>query len=642
VSAPGDPSRAVLPLLVALLVVTFGLRVATGAAVLDHTYHFDERYSFRNVSALLVEGTSRPANAFYPSLSYLPQTAVLAASAGLHRVTGIEGLAVFDQGAADGYSRTAYLLVRLVAALFGTLGVWLTFVLGRRMFDARIGLLAATLLSAVPSHVSHSALFKPDILVVLLVTLAFLWSRDAVHAPRAGRYLLVGFGVGLAVAAKYTGVAAALPVAAGSAVAGWRDRRLWLWLVAAAGVSFAAFAILNPHFGTVLAYLPRLWRIYGTKGEAVGGSHLAVLGEEASFLVRNHQLPVVLFALVGLGWAGSRVLRRDGDDRLRLDALMLLAIPLGYSLLYAISTTLFMGQNFLLVTPFSSLLAAWPMVAVWDRARAWLRASRPRVGASPWLAAAVWTAVTAAILVTPVRAVYRAVVPTTFERAERILADPGPVERRIAYFEREDHRLQVRDGTHRMVTFPVAGLDRVPEEELRLADAEVFFARRLGAPEAPFYWRRLATAGVRAQRIEARLFHARGPGLVVLTHPWEPSREPSELVLGPGPGRNRFRVELPSVGPEERVSFGVWMPLDRSGPRPETLRVGRQELPLFETGVVARRLHATTLRAEAHWRNGETTLALEERLDLRWTPRVTLYRWRAPGTGEAPGGAGGG
>lgn len=53
--------------------VSFGLRVATGAAVLDHTYHFDERYSFRNVSALLVEGTSRPANEERLDLRWTPR-----------------------------------------------------------------------------------------------------------------------------------------------------------------------------------------------------------------------------------------------------------------------------------------------------------------------------------------------------------------------------------------------------------------------------------------------------------------------------------------------------------------------------------------------------------------------------------------
>lgn len=630
-TAPRETVRGHRTLLAALLLVSFALRAATGTVVLDSSYHFDERFSFRNVSALLVEGSTRPANAYYPSLSYLPHAGVLAASEGLHRLTGSARLSIFDRGAADGYSRTAYLLVRLVSALFGTASIWLTFLAGRRLFDARTGLLAATLLSAVPSHVSHSALFKPDVLVVFFVSLAFLWSHRAVHGPTVRRYLLAGCGAGLAVAAKYTGVAAALPLAVGAAAAGRWDPRAWTRLAAAGAAAVAAFMVLNPYLGTILAYLPRLWRIYSAKGEAVGGSHPAVLGEEVAFLVRNHQLPVVLLAAAGLAWALARAFRRATDRRRRLDALMLLALPVGYSLVYAASTTLFKGQNYLLVTPFTSLLAAWPAVALWDR----LRLRFPGLG-RPRLAAPVWALVVAAVFVVPVRAVYRAMVPTTFEAAQRVLGDLGAVEHlehRIVYFERENLPLRVHHGGRRMATLPLERLDGVPEEDLAGADAEVFFARRLEETGAAFYWRRLATPAGWARRLEPGLLELRGPGLVVVAHPWEAAAEPVELALEATRGRNRFRAELPAAAPGERISFSVWLPLDRSRPRPATLRVGRRELPLYETAIAGRRLHVTTPRVAAAWGPRTVALAFEERLDLRWEPRVTVYRWRLPQPG---------
>lgn len=632
--ASGGTFRAVGPPLAALLLVSFALRAATGTAVLDHTYHFDERYSFRNVSALLVEGSTRPSNAFYPSVSYLPQTAVLAASEGLHRVTGLEALSIFDETAPDGWSATAYLLVRLMAAIFGTFGVWLTFVLGRRMFDARVGLLAAVLLSAVPSHVSHSALFKPDVLVALLVTLTFLWSRDAVHARRPRRYLLSGCGVGLAVAAKYTGIAGALPLVAGSVVAGWRDRRLWLWLAAAGGVAVAVFAVLNPHLSTVLAYLPRLWRIYGEKGAVDGGGHLGVVAEEVSFLLRNHRLPVFVFVLAGVGWAGIRALGQGTELRRRLDAVMLLAVPVGYSAVYAASTTLFKGQNYLAVTPFTSLLAAWPMVALWDRARGRV----PSLG-RPWASAGIWGLVAVAVLVKPVQEVYRVLVPTSFERAGRLLAGLDHGHPRFVYYEREGYLVKVPGDQRGLVVFPVERLGQVPDEKLWKADAEIFFARRLEGPEAPSYWRRLAEHAGRSRRIEPRFLEVRGPPVVVFTHPWVLAAEPLDLALEPVPGRNRFRAELPPVPSGEWVSFGIRMPRNRLGGRVTTLRVEGQELPLYSTGPLRGPLHVVTPREEAAWKGGVTTIAFEEGLRLRWVPKVTFYRWRAP---EAIPGASGG
>lgn len=626
-NVPGEPRpRWVGWLLAALLAVSLALRLVAGSAVLDNSYHFDERFSFRNVSALLVEGTSRPANAYYPSLSYLPHAALLAASQGLYRLTGIERLSVFDPKASDGYSRTAYFLVRLVAAVAGTLSLWLTFLIGRRLFDARVGLLAAALLAAVPGHVSHSALFKPDVLVVLFTVLAVWWSLGAVLEPRLGRFLLAGCGVGLAVAAKYTGVGAALPLALGAVVAGWRRRRLWLWLVAAGGASVVAFALLNPHLGVILDYLPRIWGIYESKGQSAGGSRLAMLGEEAAFLLRHHGLPVVLFALAGTVGACALALGRGTDRRRRLELLMLLAFPVGFSLLYAASTALFKGQNYLAVTPFTALLAAWPMVGLWDRLAARVPLLRARASAL-----LVWGAVAAALLFVPAAEVYAGAVPSSFQVAEESLRGLAPLQYRQAYYERRQTPFRPTAGGHQMLTLPVESLAPVPVEELARSDAELFYAHRLEDDGGAFYWRRLAQAAGRIRRIDPSFPAVRGPALVLLSHPWSLAGEPRELPLEAARGRNRFRVELPAVAAGEVVSFGVWMPMERGEPRPAWMRLGRRQLPLYETGVVKARVHLLTPRLESAWEGGPLSVTFEERLHLRWTPRVTLCRWRPPG-----------
>ncbi len=73
--------------LLALLLVSFGLRAWDASQGLNAKRYYDERFPLKNVSGILLHGEIRPRHAFYLSLSYLPQTAALAASQWLFDVT---------------------------------------------------------------------------------------------------------------------------------------------------------------------------------------------------------------------------------------------------------------------------------------------------------------------------------------------------------------------------------------------------------------------------------------------------------------------------------------------------------------------------------------------------------------------------
>src|SRR5829696_1408095 len=120
-------------LLAGLLLVSFGLRVWDASHGLHAGRYFDERFTFKNVSQIL-EGDFRPRHAFYLSLSYLPQSAVMAASEGLHKLTGLQALSIYSEKAADGYSPTGYLLARGCNVLYGVFSLWLVFLIGRRIW----------------------------------------------------------------------------------------------------------------------------------------------------------------------------------------------------------------------------------------------------------------------------------------------------------------------------------------------------------------------------------------------------------------------------------------------------------------------------------------------------------------------------
>lgn len=619
---------------VALAVVVlagFGLRLWIASAHLDNTRHFDERFSLANVSALIDEGTLRPANAYYPSLSWLPQALVMGASEGLAGLTGAEALSVHSEETSDGWSPTAYLLARLVSVLWGTLGILAVFRLGRRLFDERAGLAAAVLVAALPPHVVASGLFKPDILVALLVTLTVLWSLDAAERPTLGRFALAGAGVGLAVAAKYTGVGAAFAVVAAALWGGWRrgtpgwGRRVAL-LAAAGATSVVLFFLLNPHSAVVFSYLPRLWEIMESKGEASGVSHLGVLGQAAWYPVRHHGWIVSLLALAGQIGLAVRLVRRGTVPDRRRDAAIVLAYAIGYPLLYAASTRLFKGQNLLPVACFTALAAGWAAVALWDRA-----AARVASLGRPALAVPLAVALAAAALFPAAQTVYATVVPTTWELAQSYIGsrlEPATVRR--IYYERGPgllDRLEPADQGHRLPSIGVGRLDQVPLEDLDRADGEAFFASRLDEPGADFYLRRAALRGGAAARFEPGWMEAHGPGLVVLFHGWR-ALGPETPAVEPL-GGNRFRLALGEpVTAGEPVSLALRVPRRRRGPRPREVDLDGVARPLLITRVAEGVGHYQTAKLDLPPGTAAIELGLDPAIDLSQGLEVEVWRWR--------------
>ena len=454
------PRAGVGPALAALLLVSFALRAWDASQGLQAGRYYDERYTFRNVSLILRQGNWRPGQAYYLSLSYLPQTAVLAGSQALHRATGIQALSIYGK-TADRYSPTAYLLARLCNVTYGVLSLWLVFLIGRRIFSPEAGLLAAAILSAFPRHVLSSTQFKPDILVLLLTLAAFYWTLDAAFRPALRRFLKVGLGVGLAVATKYTGIAAAIPITGLALVRGWRDRRQWLWLALAGLASILVFVLLNPYLGVVLEYIPKQLTHYSGNARQRGSDHVEVLVQQVRFLLEHHGPVLTVFAaggLIGLIWKVFRP--GDWSPERRLGAGLALLHFLGYSAFHAAATTLFRGQNYLLVVPFTSLFAAWAILGLWQLLAA--RVPLFRNAGAPAAIAAVCLIPAALLAWKQADLVYERVVPTTWDAAGEVLASElAPLEHRQVVYETQAGTLRLTHGGDRAVATGAERLTRV-------------------------------------------------------------------------------------------------------------------------------------------------------------------------------------
>jgi hypothetical protein len=479
--------------------------------------------------------------------------------------------------------------------------------------------------------------FKPDILVVLLTTVTFYWTLAAAFRPSLGRYLRVGVGIGLAVSAKYTGVAASLPITAAALYHGLgprRDRRQLGWLVLAGLASLATFVALNPFLGVVLRYVPRLVNGYAAHGRAEHSGHWTVFVQQIEFLIVHHGWLTALLVLagtIGVLWRSWRPAPDETAEQ-RLGWSLVLSLFLGYSFLHAAGLTLFRSQNYLPVAPFTSLLAAWALVEGW-------RALARRIAVLGTRPVALAAGMVAGLLLLGQQFVliYGWVVPTNWTLANQILTGrlKPPELRHVAY---EKKAGVLRLGTReRALTMEVDRLDRLDPALLDVADAEVFPESRLDGPSAEFYRRRIERLDRRqVVRVASRPFRSRGDDVILLLHPWRQDGRfgplPLEHPLGRPDGGQRSLTSVlpPDVAPGDILSAVLWVPSRR--PRPDRLRLdpGGSLVPAYETTWRPRKIRLMTPRF---------TLSAGERVRIPAPPgarpggyRLELYRWRP----EAP------
>ncbi len=594
-----EPKRWIGIALLGLLLISFALRTWDASQGLNASRYYDERFPLKNVSGLLLHGEFRPRHAFYLSLSYLPQTAVLAASQWLFHVTRYEPFSIY-RATSDGYSPTAYWLCRMINVIYGTLSLWLLFLIGRRIYSPEVGLLAAAILAAFGRHVLSSSEFKPDILVILLVTLTVYWTLGAAFRPSLRRFLLVGVGVGLGVSTKYTGIAGAIPITAAVLAEGRRDRRQWLWLLLAGVASVLTFVALNPFLDVVFEFIPKLVNGYAAKGVEERSNHGVVFERQVQFLIEQHGPIVTAFVALGVAgllWRIFRPAPEDGRER-RLGSILVLSLLLGYSALHALGMTLFRGQNYLPVVPFSSLVAAWAMVELWR----FLTARLPWLAWRP-VAALAGLALGAALLAQQGKIVYTRVVPTTFERTnDALLAELDPVGLRHVVYERGMGAFDAGGKPRRPLLTPVPRLTALAPAVLDRADVEIFPQRRLQGPDADFYRARVARLRKSEVEIVGDLwFRRRGEPLVILRHPWTLARDPVDLLVRRPDGNPPYLVgRLPAgfARPGEAVSLLLWIPRDSGDREVYELRLdpGGEPVAVFDTGRRLNRLFKTSPR----------------------------------------------
>ncbi|MGB5889925.1 MAG: glycosyltransferase family 39 protein [Thermoanaerobaculia bacterium] len=623
--------RTVWILLGLLLVWSFGLRLWDASVGLNMGRFWDERYGLYNIDSLLRGGGLRPVNGFHPSLSYLPQAAVLWLSEQLHELTGNP---IFEVFARRGFTSTTYLLCRLTQVVMGCLSLFMTFVIGRRLAGSRVGLLAAFLLSIVPWHIRQSVIYKPDILLLLTTLIAFYLSMRAVGRPSLGSYLAAGAAIGLALSSKFNAGPIAIPLTVAALWMARQDRRHLLWLVSAGATSVVVFLALNPYVllepDIYRRSFAKTLRDYERKGEVRGGdSHLnqVVYCVESLLSKEFHGKVLGSLGLVGMVAATINVLKKHRGSLQSLYWVMLVSYVVGYVAIYALTTANPSAHNWLTLTPFVALSAAWVLVEIWR-----LAAGRVQVLARPWVARAAVAVYVVLLASTANSYVYRVAVPPTANLAGRkFVSSVDDVEGRLVYSEVRIRRVAVREGRETRAVVRRGPLDQVTAAELDTADAEIFAQSWMEDEEVgEFYRQRLERVPPDwVTMIDPSPFRARGPALVLVTHPLEREGELEDghwVLQGVAPPT--YGLRSPKTQSVDRlVSLDFSLP-SHNGARAEARIVTDQaDFRTIPYRVGKHRSFHTTPRLPF---GSETTLVLDVPADYVAPEEIPfeLRRWR--------------
>lgn len=201
---------AALALLLRIWAVDWGL---------PYVEHPDEPAVLETAVRMVQQGDPNPGIFLYPSLYYYLLTLVIR----LHAAWGVaQG---FYETLADLPAKTylfttapgLYRWCRTLTALLGSLTVPLLFLLGWRMFDRRIGALAALMLAVNTFHVQHSHYITTDAPTGLWVTLALIGVWGVATDGRWRAYILAGAATGLAAGTKYNAGVVGLALVAATA-----------------------------------------------------------------------------------------------------------------------------------------------------------------------------------------------------------------------------------------------------------------------------------------------------------------------------------------------------------------------------------------------------------------------------------------
>ncbi len=139
---------------------------------------------------------------------------------------------------------------RCQSAVFGVLTVMLLILLGRRLFDETVGVVAGLLLAACVLHIQNSRFLAVDVTLTFMVLLSLYEFLRVSSEGRWRDFIAAGAAVGLATACKFSAMPLFLPLGIAALHRLVVERRFFSVsgrVVAALIAAFVAFALAEPY-----------------------------------------------------------------------------------------------------------------------------------------------------------------------------------------------------------------------------------------------------------------------------------------------------------------------------------------------------------------------------------------------------------
>ncbi len=324
-------------------------------------YELDEYYTVKIALRMLRERNFNPGSFMWPSLYFYIQ----AFAYGNYCFWAL--LMGFLQSLNDLTIREVYLVGRMTTVLFGVGNVLLVYLIGKRMYSKKVGLIASLFLSFSLLHVKYSRLIRPDIPMAFFITLSFFFIYLVYERGKTKDYLLATIFAGFSIATKYTGVILIVPIFLAHLFRGLKEKRslfyiffnkkvLIVLLFIAVGffIAFPYGFLQFPHLlHTIRGWLRGLNKITASQPGEINSWVYYITHS------LNHNLgyPLAVFSLIAVIYGILTHRKKD---------ILLLSFPLLYYFIMGSFTR--HGDRYILpIFPFLSVIAAMFLVKMISR-----------------------------------------------------------------------------------------------------------------------------------------------------------------------------------------------------------------------------------------------------------------------------------
>lgn len=325
---------------------------------------FDEYYTVKIALRMLNQRNFDPGSFMWPSLYFYVQA--FAYGSYYFWMFLIGSL----QSLNDLSIREVYLVGRMTTVLFGVGNVFLVYLIGKRMYSEKVGLIAALFLSFSLLHVRYSRVIRPDIPMAFFVTLSFLFTYLIYKRGKTKDYILAAIFIGFSVATKYTGVILIVTIFLAHLfhnmekrkrlVKVFLDKRLFLVFI----FMVLGFFLATPYGLVQFSKLSRT--VLGWSSGGLSTVTASQPGEVSSWLYYithslQHSLgyPLAIFSLMAIVYGILAHRKKD---------ILLLSFPLSYY--FIMGSFGRHGDRYILpIVPFLTIIAAMFLVTVISRIR---------------------------------------------------------------------------------------------------------------------------------------------------------------------------------------------------------------------------------------------------------------------------------